>query len=405
MRVTSLFRRLLGVSQMFVSSVQIEDRAVLLGVRPRWRRARCGACGRPGGVYDQAEERRWRHLGLGDVRVWLVYAPRRVACRRCGVRVERVPWAPHRSRFTWDFEEMVAYLAQGTDKTQVCRLMGIGWRTVGEIIERVVTRNLDPKRLSQLRWIGIDEFSHRKGHRYISLVVDHEARRVVWAAEGKDSAALSRFFEQLPPGKAAEIQGVTTDLATWTRKAIEQHIPQAQVVYDRFHVQKLASDALETVRRELLRDLRGSPDGRFLFGARFALLKNWGDLTQLQRCKLSEIERRFQKLYRAYLLKESLAAGLDYRQPKRAEAALREWLAWASRSRLKPFVKTARTIRKHLGGVLAYIKGRMTNGLVEGINTRLRMVARRAYGFGTTSALIAMLFLCCGGIQLAPKLP
>jgi transposase len=300
---------------------------------------------------------------------------------------------------------MVAYLVRATDKTQVSRLMGIGWRTVGQIVERVVQRRLDPERLSKLRWIGIDEFSHRKGQRYISLVVDHEARRVVWAAEGKDSATLSRFFEQLPPGKAAEIEGVTTDLATWTRKAIEEHVPNAQVVYDRFHVQKLATDALDEVRRGLLRDLRGSPDGRFLFGARFALLKNWGDLDSRQRRKLSEVERRYKKLYRAYLLKEGLAAALDYRQPKRAEAALREWLAWASRSRLEPFVRTARTIRKHLRGVLAYIKGRLTNSLVEGINTRLRMVARRAYGFGTTEALIAMLFLCCGGIHLAPRLP
>jgi transposase len=355
--------------------------------------------------YDQAPERRWRHLGLGEIRLHLCYAPRRVECPACGVRTEQVPWAEAGSRFTRDFEEMVAYLTRVTDKTQVTRLMGISWRTVGEVVERVVGRKQDPERLSNLRWIGVDEFSHRKGQRYLTLVVDHVKRRVVWAAEGKDSATLRKFFEELGPEKAAEIEGITTDLAGWNLKAIEEHIPQAEVVFDRFHVQKLASDALEKVRREQLRGTRGTPEGKFIFRSRYALLKNYGDLTKPQKQKLSEIERANKPLFRAYMLKETLAAALDYRQPKRAKHALREWLAWASRSRLAPFVKAAQTIRKHFDGILAYIKGRMSNGIVEGINNRMRMVARRAFGFHSANALIALLFLCCGGIQLDPRLP
>lgn len=405
MRSTTLLRHLIGVPDLVVRSVDLEDRSLLIGVAPRWRKPRCGRCGRGAPGYDQARERRWRHLGLGEIRLSLCYAPRRVACRTCGVRTEQVPWAEAGSRFTKDFEEMVAYLTRATDKTQVTRLMGISWRTVGEVVERVVARKQDPERLSGLRWIGIDEFSHRKGQRYITLVVDHEKRRVVWAAEGRDAATLRRFFEELGPEKAAEIEGVTTDLAGWNLKAIEEHIPDAQVVFDRFHVQKLASDALEEVRREQLRGTRGTPEGKFIFRSRYALLKNYGDLSKPQKQKLSEIEKANKPLFRAYMLKETLAAALDYRQPKRARDALREWLAWASRSRLKPFVKAGRTIRKHLDGILAYIKGRMSNGLVEGINNRMRMVARRAFGFHGAGALIALLFLCCGGIQLEPRLP
>jgi transposase len=268
---------------------------------------------------------------------------------------------------------MVAYLAQATDKTQVTRLMGIAWRTVGDIVQRVVKRNLDPDRLRNLRWIGVDEFSHRRGQRYITLVVDHDRRCVVWAAKGKDAATIRKFFDELGPEEAAKIEGVTTDLAGWNLKAIKQCIPQAQVVFDRFHVQKLASDALEEVRREQLRELRGTSAGRFIFRARYSLLRNYGDLTRRQRRKLSEIEQENKQLYRAYLLKETLAAALDYRQPKRAKEALQEWLAWASRSHLKPFVKAARTIGRHFDGILAYIPGRMSNGIAEGINNRLRM--------------------------------
>lgn len=405
MRSTTLLRHLVGIPDLFVRSVNLDGRDLLIEVAPTWRKPRCGRCARRAPGYDQAPERRWRHLGLGEIRLSLCYAPRRVACPACGVRVEQVPWAEVGSRFTKDFEEMVAYLTRVTDKTQVTQLLGISWRTVGDVVERVVGRKQDPERLLNLRWIGVDEFSHRKGHRYLTLVVDHVKRRVVWAAEGKDSATLRKFFEELGPERAAEIEGITTDLAGWNLKAIEEHIPDAQVVFDRFHVQKLASDALEEVRREQLRGTRGTPEGKFIFRARYALLKNYGDLSKTQKQKLSEIERSNKPLFRAYLLKETLAAALDYRQPKRAEHALREWLAWASRSRLKPFVKAARTIRKHFDGILAYIKGRMSNGIVEGINNRMRMVARRAFGFHSADALIALLYLCCGGIQLDPRLP
>jgi len=233
-RCTTLLRHLVGVTALYARSVRMEGAELLVEVRPRRRKPRCGRCGQRAPGYDRARERRWRHLGLGSIRLSLCYTPRRVECAGCGIRTEQVPWAAAGSRFTKDFEEMVAYLARVTDKTQVTRLMGISWRTVGEIVERVVARKQEPERLSNLRWIGVDEFSHRKGQRYLTLVVDHEKRRVVWAAEGRDAATLRRFFEELGPEKAAEIEGITTDLAGWNLKAIEEHIPDAQVVFDRF---------------------------------------------------------------------------------------------------------------------------------------------------------------------------
>jgi len=178
-------------------------------------------------------------------------------------------------------------------------------------------------------------------------------------------------------------------------------------VFDRFHVQRLASDALDKVRRAQLREIRGTDEGTELFKSRFALLKNPWNLNRKEKQKLNELQRTNAKIYRAYLLKETLAKAkaLDYRQPWRAERALREWLAWASRSKLKPFVQTARTIRKYFDGIVAYIQNRLTNGIVEGFNNKLRMIARRAFGFHSPPPLIAMLYLCCGGITLDPSLP
>ena len=181
MRATTLLlRRTLGLSRTWVREVAIEGKGMVVTVAPGNRRPRCGGCGKRAPGYDQVDERDWRHLGIGAVRVWLRYAPRRVECAECGVRVERVPWASPGSMFTLPFEEMVAYLAQATDKTKVTRLMGSSWQTVGSIVSRVVQRCLDPERLKGLRTIGVDEFSYRKHHHYLTVVVDHEKERVVW---------------------------------------------------------------------------------------------------------------------------------------------------------------------------------------------------------------------------------
>lgn len=407
MRLTTVLRRLLRVTEMFVESALFRrDGTLAVVVRPTWRRSRCGGCGQVGPRYDRRDERDWRHLPWGRTPVVLRYAPWRVDCPHCGVRVEQVAWAPSGGRFSEAFEELTAYFAQITDKTQVQRLLGIAWETVGSIVERVVERRLDPERLVGLRRIGIDEFSYKKRHNYVTVVVDHDRGRVVWAGEGRSAEALAPFFEVLGREGSQAIQMVTIDLSAAYIKAVREKLPDAEIVFDRFHVQRLVSDALDEVRRELVRELASDPDeARAVKRTRFVLLMNPWNLSRAQRRKLSEVQRTNQRLYRAYLLKETLARALDYRQPWRAERALRDWLAWASRSRLRPFVKAARTIRKHLSGILAYVRTRLTNGLVEGLNNRIRMIARRAYGFHSHQALAAMVFLNCGGIQLDPPLP
>ena len=407
MRLTTVLRRALGVTKMFVKDVTFTRSGNLaVQVRPTWRLSRCGHCGLKAPRYDRRPLRRWRHVPWGKTSVELVYEPWRVQCRDCGVRVEQVPWADRASLFTYDFEELTAYLAQVTDKTHVHRLLDIAWQTVGSIVERVVARRLDPDRLTGLRRIGIDEFSYRKRHSYLTIVVDHDRRRVIWTGEGKSSETLAPFFELLGPERCQAIETVTIDLSAAYIKAVREGLANAETVFDRFHVQRLVTDAVDEVRRSIVRDLAtGEEAARAVKNTRFVLLKNPWNLTPAQRNKLAEVQSTNKRLYRAYLLKETLAQALDYRQPWRARKALDEWLSWASRSRLKPFVKAARTIRKHRDGILAYIKTRLTNGLVEGLNNKIRMVARRAYGFHYPQSLAAMIFLHCGGLKLEPPIP
>ena len=405
MRLTTVLRRLLGVTQMHVRDAYIGKSGLLaVGVRPSWLRSRCGACGERAPRYDRQPLRRWRHVPWGRTPVEVEYAPWRVSCGQCGVRVEQVSWATRSSAFTETLEEMAAYLAQMTDRTAVSRLLGISWQAVGNIVERVVSRRLDGGRFENLRRIGIDEFSYRKRHHYLTVVVDHDRRRVVWAGKGRSAKTLERFFDRLGPAGCARLELVTVDLAASWQKALRARAPQARVVFDRFHVEQLASDAVDEVRRAEQRRL-GSKAGKKLKGMRYALLKHPERLKPKEERRLAELRRENRALDRAYELKEYLATILEQARPEEAKVLLDGWLAWASRSRLDPFVKLAQTVRKHAQGILAYLDTRMTNGPVEGINNKLRVIARRAYGFHSPGALISMLFLCCGGIELAPPLP
>lgn len=405
-RLTTVLKKLLAVTLIFVRGCEFVDGGLIVDVRPTWRRPRCGCCRRPSPGYDTLAPRLWRHLGLGAVRVWLRYAPRRTRCRHCGlVRAEYVPWAYAGSGFTMAFEEFCAYLAQITDQTAVTRLLGIDWRTVGVIVGRVVERKLDPARLQSLRSIGVDEFSYRKRHRYLTVVVDHDRQCVVWTGEGKGATALAEFFAAIGPEACKRLETVTMDMSAGYQLAVRSHAKQAVIVFDRFHVQKLANDALDKVRRQIVRELGDSPLAATVKGTRWSLLKNAEDATAEDTRRLSEVERDYKPLSRAHLLKETLRRALSRKQTWRARRELIAWIRWAQRSRLKPFKRLAGTIRNHIEGILAYVELGLTNGLVEGINAKVRMIARRAYGYHSAHPVMAMIMLCCGGVVLAPALP
>lgn len=235
--------------------------------------------------------------------------------------------------------------------------------------------------------------------------MDHLKKRVVWIGEGKSSETLGQFFAELGPERTKKLTHVTMDMSTGYIAAVDEHAPQAEKVFDRFHVQRLASDAVDQVRRAEVREVAGTDGAKALKKTRWALLKSHWNLDQRETEKLSEVQRTNQRIFRAYLLKESLAQSLDYRQRGRAARHIQRWIASAVRSKLKPFVKPAGTIRKFKDGILAYVKTRLSNGLTEGLNNKTRLITRRAYGFHSAHALASMIHLRCGGITLDPPLP
>jgi transposase len=348
----------------------------------------------------------WRHHDMGRWRLEVRARLRRLWCPTHGVRTEGVPFARPGSRFTTDFESLVAWLATRTDKTAITRLVRVTWRTVGRIIERVVADELDPGRLDNLFEIGVDEISWRKHHKYLTLVANHRTGKIVWGAQGKSAKTFDGFFNELGKARSAQITAVSMDMGPAFVKSVrkEGHAPKATICYDPFHVVKLATDALEKVRRahwRVLWDLNERELARKFKGARWALLKNPEDLTVRQAAILTQIRRSAKKLWRAYQLKEALRAVFSHDvTATEADELLRRWCSRAQRSRLEPFITTGRTIRQHRKGILAAIELGINNGRMEGLNNRVRLIARRGFGFHTAQAALALIMLSCGPIEL-----
>lgn len=290
-----------------VAEVEFSPAGVVVTLRRRSSKLRCPACGfATNAVYDRST-RRWRHLDLGACRLLLEAEVRRLRCPRCEkVITEDVPWARPRARHTKDFEDVVAWLAQRADKTTISKLLRCSWEAVASIVTRVVATSIDDTRLNGLFRIGVDEVSYRKGHRYLTVVADHDRDgSVVWAAEGRDAATLTRFFDELGPERTAMLEAISADMGAGYAKAIadaqESGALTARVCIDPFHVVKLANEAIDACRRWAWNLARRSGDGAsaWVKRTRWALVKDPGALSTSQRLVLEELRRSRSVLYRA----------------------------------------------------------------------------------------------------------
>ncbi len=407
MRVTTAFKRLMDLPGVTVSDVDFQPAKVVVTVMLRGRKLFCPECGfTTKARYDTRPVfSTWRHLDLGRWRLEVRAPLRRIDCPRHGARIEGVPFARAGSRFTRDFEDLVGWLATTMDKTALCRLVRIDWDTTGRIIERVMATGLDPNRLDNLFVCGADEVSWRKGHSYLTLVSNNDTGKFVWGKEGKDTATLDCFFDELGPERSAAITAMSMDMGPSFEKSARKpgHATKAVICFDPFHVVQAGTKALEKVRRSVWQDLRKLPDqdaARRFKGARWCLLKNPGDLTDDQSATLRKIKRRGGDLWRAYALKEALRAIFagDLTEDEVA-MLLDRFCSRAQRSGMKPFVTLGKTIRKRHEGILAAVRLGVNNARHEGLNRRVRLIINRAYGFHSANAALALIMVTLGPIE------
>ncbi len=400
MRVSTAFNKMLSIPGAWVCSVTFAPGEVVVGLRRRFKRLTCRCGHQTSAVFDRST-RKWRHLDLGGVRLYLQAEIRRLCCPRCGVRTEIVPWARAKARHTRDFEDVVAWLAQRTDRTAVSRLMRCSWEAVTAMVGRVVFEHLDGRRLQGIYRIGVDEISYRR-HHFLTLVADHDRGGVVWAGEGRRSQTLAAFYDELGERGRAELQAVSLDLGKAYMQATRDAVPHASICIDPFHVVALANKAVDAVRKQMRRQTGyGSRSGgaatRHL---RWALLKGRSELSSSQQAALLELRKQRHVLWRSWELKEELRDVYRLREPTDARAYLDAWLHRASRSRIAPIVTLARTIRDHLEGIISAVELGLSNSRLEGLNSKIRLINHRGYGHHSAAALTSMIYLCCGGITV-----
>lgn len=388
MRATTAFNRLLRLPGTRVTGLRWTPDGVVATVRSTRRVRRCPCGWSTRAVYDR-KLRRWRHLDSCETRVWVEAEICRIDCRACGkVRTEVVPWARPGGRHTVSFERHALWCARRMDKTAVARLLRIAWETVDAMIVRAVGDPTRLARLDGLRRIGVDEISYRRGHRYLTIVCDHDTGSVVWAGEGKTAAVLNAFYTALGPKRCKQLKAVSMDLGIAYIQATRAAAPRAKICADAFHLLKIASKTVDVVRARTLGSLSKNPQ------LRWALLKRPDHLNPVQQQLLDQLAADGNDAWRAWTHREAFRAVLKVR-PRQAARAVDAWLATAAASSVAPVRNLAARMAKHRQMIINTITTGISNGRLEGTNSKIRMLNHRGYGHHRPDALIALIMLAC----------
>lgn len=435
----TLLKKALNVNGMVVESHRLYDddhgvKHLRMTARPNaWHLNDCPFCHRRLPGYDAPAKnlKVWRALDFGGILVEIEYRTHRVKCPEHGVVTADVPWAYPGSSFTRDFDLTVAWLAKYLPRSAVSSYMRIDWETVGKCISRSLN-DLEPersRRLNGLVNIGIDETSYRKGHKYITVIVNHDTNEVVWVADGHGKSVLEQFYKSLTPEQLSSIKVVTGDGARWITDCVNEFTPDCERCVDPFHVVEWAMDALDEVRKERWRKAyeeanrlakenpqkRGRPRSNDRVAAAIKAAKDKASeikdsayslgkapehLTDRQQVRLDLIQAKDPQLFRAYSLKESLRLLLKIQDVDQAEKELKHWLFWASHSRIPAFKELYKKIRRHKEHILNTIRLGLSNARIEATNNKIKLIIRKAYGFRNIQNMMDMVYLVCSNVRI-----
>ena len=395
-----LFTLALGlVPPWMVDEVQFtaEEKRLDLHVNfPKGSRFPCPVCGQDCPVYD-TQEKVWRHLDFFQHAAYLHARVPRVQCPEHGVHLVSVPWAREGSGFTLLFEALVMAMVREMPVLTVARLVRETDQRLWRVLDHYVAKAREAVDMSEVHAIGVDETSSRRGHDYISLFVDLEAKRLLFATPGKDAKTFEKFAEDLQAhgGNAEAITEVSMDLSPAFQKGAAEHLPNAQITFDRFHLLKLINEAVDAVRKG---EAISQPD---LKKSRWLWLKNPGKLSAKQTAKLQELlKNQNLKTAQAYQFRLTFQEIFTIQNRHQGAVLLKAWMENAKASGLPPLVKVAYTLMNHWDGVLRWFESQITNGILEGFNSLLQSAKAKARGYRTHKNFINMAYLILGKLDL-----
>lgn len=355
----------------------------------------CPKCGRTECKAYDTSDKTWRHLNFFQYKCYLHCRVPRVECKECGIHQVNVPWARKKSGFTLLMDSMIVLMAQKMSISHVADLLEEHDTRIFRVIKHYVGEARGREDFSNVSTIGVDETSCKKGHRYITVVADMDTSKVIYLTEGKDAATISRFKSDFSEhlGIPANISQACCDMSPAFIRGITDNFPDSDITYDKFHVMKIMSEAVDEVRRE------EQAENALLKNTRYIWLKNQCNLTKKQRKKLGNLKDMNLKTVRAYNIKMSLQMFWSIDDKEAAIKYLKKWYYWATHSRLDPVIKAAKTIKRHWNGVINFIDSKVTNGLLEGLNSSIQALKKGARGYQNTQNFMTMIYLRMGKLQ------
>jgi transposase len=363
--------------------------------RKRGSKHPCPECGEECEVHD-TKERTWRHLNFFQYRAYIHCAVPRVTCQEHGVLQIDVPWSRPGSAFTLLLEAFIMELSKAMPINTLAKLIGEHDTRIWRVIKHYVEEARKKEDFSEITNVGIDETSSKRGHNYVSVFVNLDESRVIYATEGKDSKTVDSFKDDFKEhnGEPEKVENICCDMSQAFIKGAEENFSNAFITFDKFHVMKKVNEAVDEVRRQ------EQAQNEFLKKSRYIWLKNPENLTKSQKVKLGSLTAMNLKTVRAYNIKLSLQGFWEIEDMDAAVAYLKKWYFWATHSRIQPIKEVAYFIKRHWDGIIQYISSRITNGILEGINSLIQATKRKARGYRNTENLISIIYLTCGKLQM-----
>jgi transposase len=400
------YAQLLGIgSPWAVKTVELKLQEKKVEIELGWQwgaAAQCPECGRACSIHDCAPERTWRHLDTMQFTTLIRARAPRSDCPEHGVKTMKVPWAAPQGRFTLLFERFaVEVLLASASISQGCELLGIGWDTAQEIMRRAVERGLERRQLEDLKHLGMDEKSFKRGQSYITLLTDLDASRVLDVVEERTSAAADQLWETLSPEQKQAVEAVAVDMWEPFITTLQKQVPDADIVHDKFHVSKYLGEAVDKVRRQEHKELMAQGD-ETLKGTRQLWLYNPQNFSPEQAEEFSTLKDLQLKVARAWAAKELFSKFWNYQEEGWARRFFRDWFGWVSRSRLKPVIEVAQMLKRHLENLLTYLRHHITNAVTEGLNSKIQSLKSAARGFRNFRNYRIRILFFCGKLNLYP---
>lgn len=405
--LTEHYASLIGLHtpwQVTSVDLQIEDQRVVVHVdHPASCKFACPSCDQQRPLKDHAEQRSWRHLDTMQFQTVLVAKTPRTNCPACGVKTVNLPWAEPHGRFTLLFEAWAVKVLQACANIERARvLLGLSWKAVHEIVKRAVERGVSRRDLEGVKHVGVDEKSFRRGQDYVSVMTDLTERRVIDVVEGRTGEDADRLFAVLNENQREQIEAVAMDMSAAFEGSAERMVPQAAIVFDRFHIAKAKSDAVDQVRRAEHKQLLKDGD-RTLAGTRYAWLKDPKNHSAKQRDAFERLRHAELKTARAWAIASSFERFWSCANAEEAKGLFDRWHDWASRCGLTPMQKLAKTLKRRMARILTWFEHRISNGVAEGFNSKIQGLKSAARGFRNFENYRLRILFFCGRLDLAPE--